>query len=61
MNNYNILVFFLLVYLFISFSILGYGLLVERLHKKNLGEELGFTGLVGIFVLIIYSYISHIL
>ena len=59
MNNYNILTFFL-VYLLISFSILGYGLLVERLHKKkNLGEELGFTGLLGIFVLIIYSYISH--
>ena len=59
MNSYNILTFFL-VYLLISFSILGYGLLVERFHKKkNFGEELGFTGLLGIFVLIIYSYISH--
>ena len=59
MININILTF-LLAYLTISFSILGFGLFFERIfQKKNFGKELGFTGLLGIFFLILYSYISH--
>ena len=57
----NLNIFTLLTgYLFIAFSILGYGLLFEKISiKKNVGKDLGFTGLLGIFFLILYSYISH--
>ena len=59
MINSNILIFSL-SYLFITFSILGYGLLIEKIsNKMNSGRQLGYTGLLGIFFLIIYSYISH--
>ena len=59
MTNSNFVIF-LLAYLFITLSVLGYGLIIERIYlKKNVGKNLGFTGLVGIFILIIYSYISH--
>ncbi len=47
-------------YLFISFSVLGFGLLFEKIYnKKDFGIDLGFSGLLGIFLLILYSYISH--
>ena len=50
----------LIAYLFITFSILGYGLFLEKVYeKKTIGKDLGFTGLLGIFFLILYSYISH--
>ena len=59
MINSNILIFSL-SYLFITFSILGYGLLIEKISNKvNSGSQLGYTGLLGIFFLILYSYISH--
>ena len=59
MTNSNF-VTFLLAYLFITLSVLGYGLIIEKIYlKRNVGKNLGFTGLVGIFILIIYSYISH--
>ena len=50
----------LILYFFITFSILGYGLFFEKIYeKKPIGKNLGFTGLLGIFFLILYSYISH--
>ena len=59
MISLNIITF-LTAYIFISFSVLGYGLFFEKiLEKKNIGEDLGFNGLLGIFFLILYSYISH--
>ena len=49
MMHSNIVVFFI-AYLLISFSVLGYGLFFEKLNKKkNIGNDLGFTGLLGIF------------
>ncbi len=49
MINSNILIFSL-IYLFITFSVIGYGLLIEKFStKKNSGSQLGFTGLLGIF------------
>ena len=59
MTNLNIFTL-LAAYLFIIFSILGYGLFFEKLFfKQNKGKDLGITGLLGIFFLILYSYISH--
>ena len=31
----------------------------EYMKKKTIGKDLGFTGLLGIFFLILYSYITH--
>ncbi len=51
---------YLIAYLFISFSVLGYGLFLERFFKKKeFGQDLGFAGLLGIFFLVLYSYLSH--
>jgi len=51
---------FLLSYILITFSVLGYGLFFGRLiNKKSFTCNLGYSGLVGIFFLILYSYISH--
>ena len=59
MNNLNLLTL-LVAYFFITFSVLGYGLFFEKIYeKKSTGKNLGFTGLLGIFFLILYSYISH--
>ena len=54
------LIILTLSYLFVTFSLLGYGLLFERLFKKNHKIiNLGFSGLYGILILLIYSYISN--
>ena len=55
---------FEIIYLFLSyfivlFSVLGYGFLFKPIFFENSKIDLGYHGLVGIFVLIIYSYISH--
>ena len=45
-------------YIFLSFSVIGYGNLFSNLiFKKKLNY--GFLGLLGIFILILYSYLSH--
>jgi len=39
---------------------MGFGLFAEKIFfKKNEGKNIGFSGLLGIFFLIIYSYFSH--
>lgn len=49
-----------LFYSLIILAVLGYGLFFERLiYGNNKVDKLGYTGLLGIFFLIIYSYISH--
>ena len=56
-SNYLI---FLLSYFLIVFSVVGHGLLAIKLTKTNVSiDEIGFVGLVGIFFLILYSYITH--
>ena len=56
-SNYFI---FLLSYFLIVLSVVGHGVLAIKLTKTNVSiDEIGFVGLVGIFFLMIYSYITH--
>ena len=51
---------FLISYILIILSVVGHGVLAIKLTKINIStEEIGFVGLVGIFFLILYSYITH--
>ena len=55
----NYLIFFV-SYFLIVLSVIGHGVLAIKLIKTNIStEEIGFVGLVGIFFLILYSYITH--
>tara|TARA_X000000950_G_scaffold287362_1_gene399355 strand:- start:468 stop:2150 length:1683 start_codon:yes stop_codon:yes gene_type:complete len=55
----NYLIFFL-SYFLIVFSVVGHGVLAIKLTKTKVStDEIGFVGLVGIFFLILYSYITH--
>ena len=54
-SNYLI---FLVSYFLIVLSVVGHGVLAIKLTQSNVStEEIGFVGLVGIFFLILYSYI----
>ena len=56
-SNYLI---FIISYFLIVLSVVGHGLLAIKLTKTNIStEEIGFIGLIGIFFLILYSYITH--
>ena len=56
-NNFAILIFF---YFLSAASTLGYGFLLKRLLvSKSINFDYGFKGLLGIFFLTLYSYISH--
>ncbi len=56
-SNYLI---FLLSYFLIVLSVIGNGILAIKLTKTKVSfDEIGFVGLVGIFFLILYSYITH--
>ena len=51
---------FFVSYFLIVLSVIGHGVLAIKLIKTNIStEEIGFVGLVGIFFLILYSYITH--
>ncbi len=51
---------FLITYFLIVLSVVGHGFLAIKFTKTNvLIDEIGFVGLVGIFFLILYSYITH--
>ena len=52
----NIL-FFFICYFLILISIIGYGFLLDSKEKKYF--SIGFLGLKGLFVLIIFSYFSN--
>ena len=56
-SNYLI---FLISYFSIVLSVVGHGILMIKLTKTNVStDEIGFVGLVGIFFLILYSYLTH--
>ncbi|MDC0533517.1 hypothetical protein OAO09_02010 [Candidatus Pelagibacter sp.] len=55
----NIFVLFFF-YLIVSISLVGYGYAFERFfYGKTLESNIGYTGLRGIFFLILYSFFSH--
>ena len=55
----NILTFFLFYFL-ISLSVLGYGnLFIKSFANYNYSINIGFTGIIGVFFLIIISIASH--
>ena len=57
-SNLAIFIFF---YIFILFSIVGYGFLISKLaNRYNITNNLGYLGLSGLFFLGIYSYLSSI-
>ena len=54
------LLIFILAYFFILISLLGYGLAFSNIFLKNKNfNNIGYLGLLGIFTLIIYSYLSN--
>jgi len=56
-SNYLI---FLISYFLIVLSVVGHGILAIKVTKTKVSaEEIGFVGLVGIFFLILYSYVTH--
>ena len=58
LSNFYTYIFF---YIVIIFSTLGYGMAVCSLGNKfKISHNLGYVGLIGIFFLILYSYISSI-
>ena len=58
---YNNFILFFLSYFLILTSVLGYGLFLLRIvEKKKEITNFGYVGLIGIFFLIFYSYVSNI-
>jgi len=56
----NIITFFLFYFLII-FSTLGYGIFFIKIFaNKNESFSIGFTGIIGVFFLVILSIVSHI-
>jgi len=56
---YNILIL-ISYYLFILFSILGYGIFFLKLfEKKIITNNFGYIGLFGLYILLVYSYLSN--
>ena len=56
-------IFVLFFFYYISvFSIFGYGIFFQRLINISENKRicLGYSGLIGIFILTMYSYISHL-
>jgi hypothetical protein len=50
---------FILFYILISTSVIGYGLLFFSLNKKlKISSNFGYAGLAGVFILCLYSYFS---
>jgi len=58
---YNFLVF-IFYYLLILISILGYGLFFLKILKIKINSNnFGYTGLFGIYILLVYSYLSNLI
>ena len=59
--EFNIYKYFLFYFLII-FSVVGYGLFFSHItNTKNISKNFGYSGLLGLFFLTIYSYISNLI
>ena len=57
--SYNIYTFFIF-YFIIIFSVVGYGLFISNIvNLLDIRKNFGYSGLLGLFFLTIYSYISN--
>tara|TARA_B110000196_G_C21138102_1_gene662308 strand:+ start:178 stop:1863 length:1686 start_codon:yes stop_codon:yes gene_type:complete len=51
---------YIFFYFIILFSVIGYGLFFAKITQRtNIQKNFGYAGLLGLFFLTIYSYISH--
>ncbi len=48
----------LIYYWLITFSLIGYGILFNQLFLRSSENDIGYVGFYGIFILILFSYIS---
>ena len=55
----NSLIIIFIFYFLIPLSCIGYGLATVKYIHKIKTDNLGLLGLIGVFILIIYSYFSH--
>ena len=52
---------FLLSFILVSISVLGYGFFFLKFNNLKNNINFGYIGIFGIFVLIIYSYLSNLI
>ena len=52
------LIILIIYYWLITFSLIGYGVLFNRLFLASSESDIGYVGFYGIFILILFSYIS---
>ena len=52
------LLILLIYYWLITFSLVGYGILFNKLFLRSSENDIGYVGFYGIFILILLSYIS---
>ena len=52
------LIILLTYYWLITFSLVGYGVLFNRVFLNSSENDIGYLGFYGIFILILFSYIS---
>ena len=52
------LIILLIYYWLITFSLVGYGILFNQVFLKSSEKDIGYVGFYGIFILILFSYIS---
>ena len=55
------LIIYISSFLLISFSIIGYGYIFDKFVVKIKKFDLGYTGLLGIFILTIFVYIVNLI
>ena len=54
--------YFFLFYFLIIFSVVGYGLFFSYVTStQNISKSFGYSGLLGLFFLTIYSYLSNLI
>ena len=59
--SFNFLILFLYFFIIIT-SVVGYGLILDKfIGKKNISQNFGYLGFLGLFFLTLYSYVSHLL